>query len=493
MLSKPISSSSIVAGIAGTFLVPAIVAIITLSAFGEISILSVLIAIALFTLVAAGLTLLFYRDVVHLTDHLYRVSSDLEAPGSPPPVRTEIARFIVAAVTRLRRSEQRRVRGLQRRLDATAAMVEHLNDPLLLIGPDRRVTRANAAAVSMFGAEVKERDLVEHLRHPGVIGAVDQVLSGGDPRMVEFARPVPIEQVFQAFVQPYSLYAETVSDQHTNGDEEKPVRSALVTLHDVTALRRSEQMRADFVANASHELRTPLSTLMGFIETLRGPARDDEAARERFLGIMEDQANRMSRLINDLLSLSRIELDEHTAPVDELDAEGILRGVIATLEMRAARRSMSFDIVIDPDLPPVAGDSDQLTQVFQNLIDNAINYAREGTAIRIEGERSRLAAGADGVGVQVSVIDVSEGIPRSHLARLTERFYRVDPARSRSLGGTGLGLAIVKHIVSRHRGRLQVESEMGRGSTFRVVLPSVRSNRGASGTDDAAAPTAISS
>ncbi len=227
-------------------------------------------------------------------------------------------------------------------------------------------------------------------------------------------------------------------------------------------------MRADFVANASHELRTPLSSLMGFIETLRGPARDDAAARERFLGIMQQQAERMSRLVNDLLSLSRIELDEHVPPTGRVAVGPLLQSVADALELKAQRKGQRLELDLAPDLPPVVGDLDQLYQVFQNLVSNAINYGRQGGVV---GLSARSAGDGRRTSLVVTVRDQGEGIAREHLPRLTERFYRVDPARSRAVGGTGLGLAIVKHIVSRHRGRLEIDSEVGRGSVFTVFLP----------------------
>jgi two-component system phosphate regulon sensor histidine kinase PhoR len=229
-------------------------------------------------------------------------------------------------------------------------------------------------------------------------------------------------------------------------------------------------MRADFVANVSHELRTPLSTLLGFTETLRGAARDDAAARERFLGIMHDQASRMSRLVRDLLSLSRIEETEHTPPTGEVRIGAIVASVVDGLMLQA--RGKSIDVVVDvpPDLPAVVGEADQLTQVFQNLIDNAIKYGRPGSKVRVTAQRATADGGAAAL-VVVAVADEGEGIPREHLSRLTERFYRVDAGRSRQLGGTGLGLAIVKHIVNRHRGALAVDSELGRGTVFTVHLP----------------------
>jgi two-component system phosphate regulon sensor histidine kinase PhoR len=226
-------------------------------------------------------------------------------------------------------------------------------------------------------------------------------------------------------------------------------------------------MRADFIANAGHELKTPLAALIGFIETLRGPARDDGAARERFLAIMHEQARRMARLVDDLLSLSRIELNEHVAPTGRIALVPVIEEVARGLELRAAERGIRIVHRLPPHLPEVQGDRDELVQVFQNLLDNAVKYARPHSEVTVSGS---LGGGAMSAQVRVAIADQSEGIAAEHLPRLTERFYRVDTARSRELGGTGLGLAIVKHLVNRHRGRLEIASRFGRGSTFTVCL-----------------------
>jgi len=239
----------------------------------------------------------------------------------------------------------------------------------------------------------------------------------------------------------------------------------LIVLHDTTALRRAERMRADFVANASHELKTPISGITGFIETLRGPARDDAGARERFLGIMAEQADRMRRLVDDLLMLSRIEQHEHSRPDAEVDLARVLAGVGDLLQLKASSRKVAVELSIEPALPRAVGDYDELTIVFQNLIDNAIKYAKPATTVKVAVRATERG------NVSVAVSDEGDGIPASHLPRLTERFYRVDTARSRQLGGTGLGLAIVKHVVNRHRGRLDIQSTPGKGSTFTVTLP----------------------
>ena len=247
---------------------------------------------------------------------------------------------------------------------------------------------------------------------------------------------------------------------------------ALLVLSDRTRDRAVERMRADFVANASHELRTPLASLIGFIDTLRGPAADDPPAQARFLGIMAEQAARMNRLIDDLLSLSRIELTEHQPPEEAIDLSGLLARLVAGFEPRLTPGGATLELGMEAGLPPVQGDADQLVQVAQNLLDNAVKYGGESGTIRVG-----LAAAPPGgrwparPGLLLSVADQGPGIGREHLPRLTERFYRVDTRRSRAVGGTGLGLAIVKHVVNRHRGQLAIDSEERVGTTVTVWLP----------------------
>jgi two-component system phosphate regulon sensor histidine kinase PhoR len=225
-------------------------------------------------------------------------------------------------------------------------------------------------------------------------------------------------------------------------------------------------MRSEFIANASHELRTPLAALKGFIETLQGAAKDDPTVRERFLGIMAKQADRMAELIDNLLSLSRIEMDEHVRPTGKVDLFTVARTVAAALQPLADAAGVVLEVTLPESLPRAIGEHDQLVQVLQNLIDNAIKYGASGGRVTIEAG----IPAAPGQ-VAVAVRDHGEGIARTHLPRLTERFYRIDDARSRERGGTGLGLAIVKHVVNRHNGRLMIDSEPGRGSVFTVSLP----------------------
>jgi two-component system phosphate regulon sensor histidine kinase PhoR len=244
----------------------------------------------------------------------------------------------------------------------------------------------------------------------------------------------------------------------------------LVLFDDITQARMTERMRVDFVANASHELRTPLATLSGFIETLQGPAAEDAPARRRFLEIMHHEAERMSRLIDDLLSLSRIEIDKHVRPSALLNLKGIAAEVGKTLAMRMESDQRRLEIHESPDLPLVIADRDQVLQVLHNLVSNALKYGRPGTPITVFVVPEPGLANQP-PSVRLSIVDIGEGIPAEHLPRLTERFYRVDSQRSRKMGGTGLGLAIVKHIVERHRGRLEIESRPGEGTRVSVLLP----------------------
>jgi two-component system phosphate regulon sensor histidine kinase PhoR len=251
----------------------------------------------------------------------------------------------------------------------------------------------------------------------------------------------------------------------------------LLAFHDLTPLRRVEEMRADFVANASHELRTPLAALSGFIDTLKGPARDDPAARERFLAIMQVQADRMARLIDDLLSLSRIELSAHLRPDTQVDLGAIVRQVADSLQTLARDRDVEVKTIGAHSALQVPGDHDELIRVFENLVENALKYAASGKRVDIA---LAVAEAPDGRReARVAVRDRGPGIAPEHLPRLTERFYRVDVSESRAQGGTGLGLALVKHILNRHGGRLTIESVLGQGATFTAHLPMAESKANA--------------
>jgi two-component system, OmpR family, phosphate regulon sensor histidine kinase PhoR len=357
----------------------------------------------------------------------------------------------------------RRQRASIDNLAASAqAIVDGLPDPLIAVDRQRRIVRTNRAAVALLGPIGADRDLSTALRHPELLAAIDSLLDTADGNFIGPDRAA-VEIVLSGAPE-LDVIAQARRLPRAAADRSL----VLIVLHDTTALRRAERMRADFVANASHELKTPIAGITGFIETLRGPARDDATARERFLGIMAEQADRMRRLVDDLLMLSRIEQHEHSRPDAEIDLARVLAGVGDLLQLKASSRKVALELDVAPALPRAVGDYDELTIVFQNLIDNAIKYAKPATTVKVTVRAIEPGS------VTVAVTDEGDGIPAAHLPRLTERFYRVDTARSRQLGGTGLGLAIVKHVVNRHRGRLEIQSTPGKGSTFTVTLPAAR-------------------
>jgi two-component system, OmpR family, phosphate regulon sensor histidine kinase PhoR len=339
-------------------------------------------------------------------------------------------------------------------------VISALPDPALVLNREGLVIALNARALALAPALRRGEPVSIALRMPEVVAAIRQAITNGTAQRVEFSERVPVERWSEAFVTPFTLAGSAT-----------PLRSlVLVSIHDLTPLRRVEEMRVDFVANASHELRTPLASLSGFIETLQGSARDDAIARARFLGIMKDQATRMARLIDDLLSLSRIELNVHIHPQTPVDLMPVIRQVADSLQMLARDRGVEIEIAAPAAPVVVPGDRDELIRVFENLVENALKYGASGKRVEIT-LTSDGAQGGPAKEVAIAVRDYGPGIAREYLPRLTERFYRVDVAESRAQGGTGLGLALVKHILARHRGRLTIESEQGNGATFTVRLP----------------------
>ena len=411
--------------------------------------------LALLATVSSSLVLgaIWTADLEKLADTIRRASPEgsrrrVEAPRPTLPPLAEMD----AGIERLARTLADRAAQVGALVRSNEAIVERLPDLLLVLGPDRAVRRANAAARAALGA-----DMPAVVRHPGLRAAIDHAFAHGVSQ-VDLPLPVPVQREVQATV---LLIDPPLADGG----------HAIVVLSDRTRERAVERMRADFVANASHELRTPLASLVGFIDTLRGPAKDDPPARERFLAIMAEQAERMNRLIDDLLSLSRIELTEHQAPSERVDVGAAAERIAAAFEPQVRARRVALDLSIQDHLPAVTADPDQIEQVMQNLVDNAVKYGREGGVVRLSVTVAHGPKWPARPGVLLCVADDGPGIPKAHVPRLTERFYRVDKGRSRGAGGTGLGLAIVRHIVNRHRGQLLIESEEGEGSTFSVWLP----------------------
>ncbi|MCX2695742.1 MULTISPECIES: ATP-binding protein [Ochrobactrum] len=336
-----------------------------------------------------------------------------------------------------------------------ARLADLLTDPMIVFDHRGTVLFVNAMAMDAFQSLEPGTALYLRFRAPEMHRLIQSVITDGEPRSIDYFERVPIDRWYKAMV-------KALRDA-----DGKPELFVLL-FRDQSETRRIDRMRSDFIANASHELRTPLASLLGFIETLQGPARNDAAARDRFLGIMQKQAERMSRLIDDLLSLSRLEMRAHLAVTECVDMTAVLNHVADTLSPLAA----GLDVTIERHLPDhpvnVTGTRDELIQVFQNLLENACKYGQGGKRVILCLDEEQTELGQELV---ASVQDFGPGIATEHLPRLTERFYRIDVETSRAQKGTGLGLAIVKHILARHRGRLVVRSQLGEGSTFVVRLP----------------------
>ncbi len=335
-----------------------------------------------------------------------------------------------------------------------ASVIEALPEPAILLARDGTLLSANGRARELFGPMKPGLHISSATRSPQVLDAITECGPERKQRTVTFSERVPVERHMAATV-------SYLGGQSENGP------AILVFFRDLTEQRRLDQLRSDFIANASHEIKTPLASLLGFIETLQGAARHDEAARDRFLPIMAKQGERMARLIDNLMSLSRVEMRAHLKPQGHVMISELVGHACNSLEPFAAEANVSVELRSELDGVRVLGDRDELTQVFINLIHNAIKYGRPGGSVSVSLERQQ--DGAAGT-IAISVEDDGPGIAVQHLPRLTERFYRVSGSAALERGGTGLGLAIVKHVVNRHRGELRISSKVGIGSKFTVVL-----------------------
>lgn len=329
--------------------------------------------------------------------------------------------------------------------------------PAIFIGPDARIQGANELAISIKPNAGDRRAFILVFRQPGVSTAIEKCLQ---TRQVQRA-------IYLHSDGPHEIRYEVTCSYISDGG----LTGVLACFQDITHLEQAGEIRREFVANVSHELKTPLTALIGFVETLRGPARNDEKARDRFLGIMEAEANRMNRLVGDLLSLSRVEENARMRPTELVNVPDILRSITRNLATVAEAQESTVELDFTAEDVRVPADADQLIQVFTNLIENALKYGGKGRTVHVTLDEIEKDLQLRKPAIKVSVIDNGPGIDPVHIPRLTERFYRIDSHRSREMGGTGLGLAIVKHIVNRHRGRMKIESELGLGSKFTVVLP----------------------
>ncbi|GBD43746.1 Alkaline phosphatase synthesis sensor protein PhoR [bacterium HR40] len=385
-----------------------------------------------------------------------------ERPARLEGLDRELETVLGGPLLRLYRSLRREVRRREEVHRALVELVEGFADPVFVVDRTLRILALSPPAARQF-ATAPGQSLLAAVRDPGLLAALEAAFRERRSASLDVSLTSRPPRRFSVRVAPLGLAPEG--------------RGALVALREVTEQMTIERMRSDFVANASHELRTPLAAIAAAVETLRGPAANDAAAREEFLALVADEAARMTRLVDDLLALSRIEQSATRPPSEACDLAAVVRRVLARFEPLARRQGVAIETRIAEELPSTLGDADQLEQLVSNLVDNAIKYGRDGRRVIVELDA--VAAAPAGTGpvtgrpaLRLSVTDFGPGIPAEHLPRLTERFYRVDKGRSRSLGGTGLGLAIVKHVLRRHQGHLTIDSELGRGSTFTVWLAS---------------------
>ena len=401
-------------------------------------------------------------NMANLTQYVYDLSQDRRTRAPEIKFISNFAE-LSDAFARLQRVWERQKQEMETVITEREILVDTLPDILIMTDNDTIIVRTNRAARAIFGQNLAGRPLFDVIPSPMLKQAVNIVVEDFKGQQVEFSLAEPIGRDFKATIERFPIPSEGGI-------------SLVITLNDITEQKRIQRMRADFVANASHEIRTPLASIIGFIETLRGPAKDDEHAREEFLKVMGDQAERMSKLVGDLLSLSKIEMNAHNPPTGKVDLARLIKGEKPHFEWACEQKNINLRLRLHDNLPPVLGDDNELGQVVRNLLSNAIKYTNPESEVVIS---LRLTSDLPddplmrplNRAILFSVKDQGEGIPKEHIPRLTERFYRVDSARTRKVGGTGLGLSIVKHILNRHHGLLTIDSEAGKGATFNVYLP----------------------
>lgn len=461
MRKQPIPIATIIRALA-LVCAPFFVVLVVMMLLGAIGMIAFLYALVAALLLSLLVVLPALNNISLLAEYVDSLAQDKRARAPDLRFLKNIS-SLAKSLSLLQKSWDQQKQEMETVITEREILVDTLPDILIMTDSSKMIVRTNRAARGIFGQNLSGRHIKEVLANDKLLNTIDAVNEDYHGREQEFTMDHPISRDFIATVERF------------------PIPSAggisiIVTLNDITEQKRIQRMRADFVANASHEIRTPLASIIGFIETLRGPAKDDEVAREEFLKVMADQAERMSRLISDLLSLSKIEMNSHNPPTGRVDLLRMLRTEKGELEWSSEQRHITIRMRLNDSLPHAMGDDDELGQVMRNLLGNAIKYTHQGTEVTVTAKitsdfpKEILPRGLSRA-ICISFQDQGDGIAKEHLPRLTERFYRVDSARTRKVGGTGLGLAIVKHVLNRHSGALTIESEVGRGSTFHVFLP----------------------
>ncbi len=420
--------------------------------------------------ISASLIIIFIAVVMYpLARTMTRITAwstdvtDSHVPEPPDAVRGPLQTSLTAMVATIHRQLHVRDERIEQVVSGIRGTFNSLVDPIVALSDEGQVVYLNRTAEELLGTQAPGMEITGLLRDPRLATLIDATRTRATTGQVEIIH-TDAHADRQFLVDAVPLRPDQTLDW-----------SMMLMLRDITEVKRTEQMRVDFVANASHEIRSPLAAMIGCIETLQTTARNDPEAQEMFLGMMHDQGQRMEQLVDDLLSLSRIELREHTQPTGEVSVPDLLWRIRTSLLYHAEEKDISIDLDTTSELLAVRGDEGELEQAFYNLLSNAIKYGHAGTSVRVStgvaNDPPPHLFAAKGQLAWISVADQGDGIPAHHLPRLTERFYRVDTARSREMGGTGLGLAIVKHIMNRHRGELHISSTTGQGSVFTIWIP----------------------
>ncbi len=462
MQSKPIIPFSALLKTIVVVSTPALAVLSIFALIGELSFNYFIYGYLGIMLVSAVFVIPFLSNISALTHYVGDLSMDKRVKAPDLSFLSNVGE-LSGALSRLQRSWEHKRQEMETVITEREILVDTLPDILIMTNDDRIVVRTNRAARNIFGQNLAHRHLRDIIPNEKFMSAVAIVIEDLQGQQIEFHLEDPVPRDFQATIERFPIPSEGGI-------------SVVITLAEVTQQKRIQRMRADFVANASHEIRTPLASIIGFIETLRGPAKDDPVARDEFLKVMADQAERMSKLVNDLLSLSKIEMNAHTTPIARVDFLRIVRSEKSHFEWACKQKNVTMRLKLNDTLPPTKGDDEELAQVVRNLLGNAIKYTNPDTEVIITVKLTSTLPDDHffrnlSRAICFSVQDHGEGIPKEHIPRLTERFYRVDTARTRKVGGTGLGLAIVKHVLNRHRGVMTIESEVGKGSIFNVFLP----------------------
>jgi two-component system phosphate regulon sensor histidine kinase PhoR len=437
------------------------IVLVILVIYGQLSFVLALVGMCVVFLGSLLFAYPYQKDLSALTRYVEKLALDRRSEAPPLSFLSNVDE-LSNAVSMLHDTWTNRKNALESAVAESRILLDTLPDTLIMLDNDLRIIRTNNAALKTLGKRIIGQSLRKAIRHRGLIEEIEQVLLTNEGTDIDISfTPRLVEHSFRCKIQRFPVQTEGGI-------------AIVMMMIDITEAKQTKRMLKDFVANASHEIRTPLTSIIGSIETLQDGAKDEPKILDRFLGLMQEQAAHMNYLVQDLLSLSKAEMNESIPLTEKVSVSSLIKSALHKVEWMAQEKSMTLTLQLQEKLPHIIGDSHELGQVFLNLLTNATKYGFENSAINVTVnliEDGKEELGEHHARIVVSVTDEGEGIEEKHIPRLTERFYRVDKARSRKVGGTGLGLCIVKHILNRHQGELSIKSTVGKGSTFSVFLP----------------------